>query len=65
MDAGRTKAFGLQAPVPLLVRYLTCEADGDRLRQLPDIYGRDLALSRAWQDVETRLAPVTSVLAMR
>ncbi|HEX8328605.1 MAG TPA: L,D-transpeptidase family protein [Hymenobacter sp.] len=66
LDSGRTKAFGLQAPVTLLVRYLTCEADGDRLRQLPDVYGRDKALAQAWNDVlPTTLAPVMPVLAQR
>ncbi|MDF7811774.1 L,D-transpeptidase family protein [Hymenobacter sp. YC55] len=49
LNRSETKGFGLQAPVPLLVRYLTCEADGDRLRVLPDIYGRDQALTQAWQ----------------
>jgi murein L,D-transpeptidase YcbB/YkuD len=66
IDSGHTKAFGLQAPVTLLVRYLTCEADGDRLRQLPDIYGRDEALARAWNDVlPTTLTPLMPVLAQR
>ncbi|WP_426059769.1 L,D-transpeptidase family protein [Hymenobacter sp. B1770] len=66
LDRGRTKAFGLHAPVPLVVRYLTCEADGGQLRQLPDVYGRDLALQRAWQEAApTHLTPLTAVLAMR
>lgn len=49
VNQGRTKGFSLQAPVPLLVRYLTCEADGSQLRQLPDVYNRDQALVQAWQ----------------
>ncbi|SFQ67883.1 L,D-transpeptidase family protein [Hymenobacter arizonensis] len=66
IDSGRTKAIGLQAPVTLLVRYLTCEADGDQLRQLPDIYGRDKALAHAWNDVmPTTLTPLMPMLAQR
>lgn len=49
LNRSETKAFGLQAPVPLMVRYLTCEADGDRLRMITDIYGRDQLLTQAWQ----------------
>ncbi|UOQ69819.1 L,D-transpeptidase family protein [Hymenobacter volaticus] len=49
INRGRTKVFSLQAPVPLFVRYLTCEADGSQLRQLPDVYNRDQALAQAWQ----------------
>jgi len=49
LNRGRTKDFGLQAPVLLLMRYLTCDADGPHLRQLPDIYHRDAALAQAWQ----------------
>lgn len=49
INRGRTKVFSLQAPVPLFVRYLTCEADGGQLRQLPDVYNRDQALIQAWQ----------------
>lgn len=49
LNRSETKGFGLQAPVPLMVRYLTCEADGDRLRVLTDIYGRDQVLAQAWQ----------------
>ena len=45
----RTDWFALEAPVLLLMRYLTCEADGPQLRQLPDIYHRDDALAHAWQ----------------
>ena len=49
LNRSETKTFGLQASVPLMVRYLTCEADGDRLRVLTDIYGRDQVLTQAWQ----------------
>lgn len=49
LNRSETKGFGLQAPVPLMVRYLTCEADGDRLRELTDIYGRDRVLTQAWE----------------
>ena len=48
LNRGRTDGFALPAPV-LLLRYLTCEADGDHLRQLPGLYHRDEALAQAWQ----------------
>lgn len=53
-----TKAFTLRTPVLLVVRYLTCEADGPQLRQLPDVYHRDAALAQAW------LAPASGPLPM-
>lgn len=49
LNNAHTTAFPLHAAVPLIVRYLTCEADGGQLRQLPDVYGRDQALAQAWQ----------------
>ena len=48
LNRRRTDWFALEAPVLLLMRYLTCEADGPSLRQLPDIYHRDAALAQAW-----------------
>jgi len=48
LSQNRTKVFSLKAPVPLYVRYLTCEADGSQLRQLPDVYQWDRALAQAW-----------------
>ena len=48
IDEGDTKAFTLRAAVPLVVRYQTCDADGSKLRMLPDIYRRDALLMKAW-----------------
>jgi murein L,D-transpeptidase YcbB/YkuD len=62
LNRSETKGFNLQAPVPLMVRYLTCEADGYRLKVLPDIYGRDQLLTQAWQ--AEAAAPAT-ILALR
>jgi murein L,D-transpeptidase YcbB/YkuD len=58
IDEGDTKAFALRAAVPLVVRYQTCEADGASLRQLPDIYGRDEALVKAWDGTSVQFASV-------
>ncbi|OUJ74256.1 L,D-transpeptidase family protein [Hymenobacter crusticola] len=58
VSRNRTTVFSLRAPVPLYVRYLTCEADGNQLRQLPDIYQRDNALAQAWQADVSPLASV-------
>jgi murein L,D-transpeptidase YcbB/YkuD len=51
LNEGETKTFGLYAPVPLMIRYQTCDADGSQLRQLPDIYHRDDILAEAWSDL--------------
>lgn len=45
---GYSQYFGLRAPMPIRVRYLTCHADeGTGLKQLPDIYQRDAELMAA------------------
>lgn len=45
---GYSQYFGLRAPMPIRVRYLTCHADeGPGLKQLPDIYQRDAELMAA------------------
>ncbi|SMB96096.1 ErfK/YbiS/YcfS/YnhG family protein [Hymenobacter roseosalivarius DSM 11622] len=48
LNEGETRSFGLYASVPLIIRYQTCDADGSKLRQLPDIYGLDEVLTEAW-----------------
>jgi len=62
LNRGQTTTFRLRAPALLLVRYLTCEADGPALRQWPDVYGRDAALALAWQATGPAL---TEVLVLR
>lgn len=47
IENGDSKVFSLRYSLPILVRYLTCEADGAELRCLPDVYGRDEALMEA------------------
>ncbi|QNP53830.1 L,D-transpeptidase family protein [Hymenobacter qilianensis] len=51
LNEGETRYFGLYASVPLTIRYQTCEAEGNKLRQLPDIYGLDKVLAEAWNNV--------------
>ncbi|WP_400190959.1 L,D-transpeptidase family protein [Hymenobacter sp. B81] len=45
---GYRQYFPLRYPMPIFIRYLTCEADGPELRRLPDVYGRDEALRAAF-----------------
>jgi murein L,D-transpeptidase YcbB/YkuD len=47
IERNETEVFTLRYSLPILVRYLTCEADGAELRCLPDVYGRDAALTVA------------------
>ncbi|WP_324677585.1 L,D-transpeptidase family protein [Hymenobacter sp. GOD-10R] len=58
LSQNRTQVFSLKAPVPLYVRYLTCEAEGSQLRQLPDVYQWDNALAQAWNTGPSALAGV-------
>ncbi|WP_235917372.1 L,D-transpeptidase family protein [Hymenobacter busanensis] len=58
--SGYGKFFPLRNPVPIVVRYVTCEADGPQLRLLPDVYGRDEALQKRFFDVPTA-SPLVSV----
>jgi murein L,D-transpeptidase YcbB/YkuD len=56
IEDGETKAFGLNAGVQLVIRYLTVEADGGQLRQLADIYNRDEVLAQAWNGTSVEFA---------
>ncbi|GAA4386535.1 hypothetical protein GCM10023186_31300 [Hymenobacter koreensis] len=49
--SGETVIFSLRRPLPIVIRYLTCEADGPTLRTHADVYGRDAALLKAFYQI--------------
>lgn len=46
MESYTTYRYHLKMPVPIVIRYITCEVEQGLLVRHPDVYGRDQVLSR-------------------
>ena len=56
LDEQRQAVMATPQPLPIYVRYFTAEVTADGLSIHPDIYGRDILLSRLLRDMELKRA---------
>lgn len=60
IDSNDPQVFSLRYGLPILVRYQTCDVEGNQLRCLPDVYGRDQALLLALSQGAAPLLSLTT-----